>query len=257
MPKSFKTPKSNFTIVPNEILYDRSLSLRERGLWVTLASFSDRWKFSVNGIVTLVPDGKDAVNTAVKSLEEKGYITRPEQRRVSGKYAPSKWILNCPPRNSHTVTNDNNTFPTVFSSTGNPVAGNPVAASPISDKPMEENTAESITSREITEDKEIQTTTNDNYSDVVDLLKPFNLNEKTIDVIYRQASGDIEPIRNAVSMILSARKNPINNVAGFIIDCIKKGYVQTPYTPKQVNEFNNFEQRNYTSQEIDEIVGSN
>lgn len=80
--KLFKVERKEkgFTAISNSMFRDPNLSMKARGLLCTILSLPDDWDFSVNGILTLVPDGETAVRSAIKELIEYGYCTREEIR---------------------------------------------------------------------------------------------------------------------------------------------------------------------------------
>lgn len=73
-------------MVSNGILRDKELPLKERGLLVTLISLPDNWDFSISGLTSILPDGKDGVQNSLKTLEKKGYLTRYQRRKASGAF---------------------------------------------------------------------------------------------------------------------------------------------------------------------------
>lgn len=73
-------------MVSNGILRNKELPLKERGLLVTLLSLPDNWDFSISGLTTILPDGKDGIQSTLKSVENKGYLTRYQRRKASGEF---------------------------------------------------------------------------------------------------------------------------------------------------------------------------
>ncbi len=67
---------NNFTIISNEILRDKDISLKTKGLYVTIMGLPDTWEFSVSGISAILKEGKTAVYSALAELIEHGYCTR-------------------------------------------------------------------------------------------------------------------------------------------------------------------------------------
>lgn len=80
-----KTQK-NFTMISNNILRDKELSLKNRGLLCTLCSLPDGWDFSIAGLSAIIPDGKDAIRNSLFDLENIGYIKRTLTRGADGKF---------------------------------------------------------------------------------------------------------------------------------------------------------------------------
>lgn len=75
----------NYTVISNDCIRDSRLSFKARGLLVLLLSYPDGWKVNTEHLSTQSEkDGKSAVSSALKELEEIGYLER-KQTRVNGK----------------------------------------------------------------------------------------------------------------------------------------------------------------------------
>lgn len=77
----------NFTPVSNVPFRDKRLSLRARGLLATALTLPDDWTYSLAGLLSLFPDGKQALRAALAELEAAGYLTRTRENAVGGKFA--------------------------------------------------------------------------------------------------------------------------------------------------------------------------
>ena len=75
-----------FTIIPHNILTDKRLSMKTRGLLVTMLGLPPEWDYSVMGLTKILPDGKKAIGNAIKELEEFGYLVREQERSEGGKF---------------------------------------------------------------------------------------------------------------------------------------------------------------------------
>ena len=86
--------KDKFTVVANEIFWDKRLDYRSKGLLATLLALPDGWNFSVRGLEALVTpeDGekkgerKDTINTWLNKLENFGYLERIQAKDERGKF---------------------------------------------------------------------------------------------------------------------------------------------------------------------------
>lgn len=76
-----------FTIISSNILRDKNLSIRDRGLLCTLLSLPDNWEFSILGLTKILPDGKDTIRTSLQRLEKLGYLKRIQVKDSTGKFA--------------------------------------------------------------------------------------------------------------------------------------------------------------------------
>ena len=111
--------QGNYTIVSNGILKDQSLSLKDRGLIITLLSLPDNWAFTINGLSKIIPDGKDSIKNSLKHLEELGYVSKTQSRGEFGKYG--------------------NIVIEVHETPILPIVENPLTENPLTGKPVPEN----------------------------------------------------------------------------------------------------------------------
>lgn len=85
----------DYTIISNAIMRNRKLSLKAIGLLVSLLSRDEKtWNFSLKGESELHErDGIDSIRSAVKELEEQGYITREQRRDANGRISGTIWHI--------------------------------------------------------------------------------------------------------------------------------------------------------------------
>lgn len=112
--------KDNYTIISNSVLKNKNLSLKAKGLYAYMWSLPDDWDYSVAGLVTLLKEGKDAINEALKELEREGYLVRTILRK-GGKFSDMDYILHEFPQFS-------------------PFTENPQAEKPFTENPQQLNT---------------------------------------------------------------------------------------------------------------------
>lgn len=74
----------DYTCMSNYHFRDKELSLKAKGLLSLMLSLPDDWDYSVRGLATLSSDGEASVGTAIRELEEHGYVTR-TQIKENGK----------------------------------------------------------------------------------------------------------------------------------------------------------------------------
>lgn len=58
-----------FFIVGMDVAKDQRLSLTERGMLLTLLSLPPDWDFTVEGMIKILPDGRDRIRTAMNNLK--------------------------------------------------------------------------------------------------------------------------------------------------------------------------------------------
>ena len=87
--------RSSFTTVPNQVLNDKALSWKARGMFAYLCSKAtlEGWRFSKKMLVgQSEPDGEASYDSGLKELKTRGYLVIKKRRRADGKY-DYDWIL--------------------------------------------------------------------------------------------------------------------------------------------------------------------
>lgn len=65
---------NNFTTIDNTILRDKTITLKSKGLLLTVMGLPETWDFSVAGIVTVLKENGRAIYSAIKELRAAGYV---------------------------------------------------------------------------------------------------------------------------------------------------------------------------------------
>ena len=76
----------SFTVVTNNILRNKDLSMSAKGLLCTIFSLPPEWDYSFNGLVSICKEGKAAVRNAINELKEVKYIKISQFRNAKGYY---------------------------------------------------------------------------------------------------------------------------------------------------------------------------
>jgi hypothetical protein len=95
--------KDNFTIIPNDIIQNKSLSDRARFIFCYMASMPNDWKFYQGVMAKELGYTKDTLRKYIEELLETGYLNR-EQRREVGKFDSYDYTLNFSPCTKNTDT---------------------------------------------------------------------------------------------------------------------------------------------------------
>lgn len=111
----------NYTVMANYHLRDKELSCKAKGLMSFMLSLPDDWDYSVKGLVSCLMEGKEAVRSMLKELEDRGYLAREQARSTKGNFSGVEYVLHEMPV------------------TENPTTVNPSADNPITDRPIPEN----------------------------------------------------------------------------------------------------------------------
>ena len=116
--------QGNYVNVSKEIVMDRSLNLKDRGMLLTLLSLPDNWNFTAAGLAKILPDGKAAIYSSLDDLQKAGYLTKEQGRGEGGVFGANIIEIHekpCPPF------------------TDFPFADNPSPEKPFTEKPVPEN----------------------------------------------------------------------------------------------------------------------
>jgi len=87
----------NYTVINNTITRDNRLSWKAKGIWLYAFSRQDDWHFNTADLINQSTDGKDAIYSGLKELEEFGYLVR-DQPREKGKFQNADWIFHETPQ---------------------------------------------------------------------------------------------------------------------------------------------------------------
>lgn len=74
---------TGFTQVANQVLNDKAISLKAKGVYAYIYSKPDGWDFAIRRIAQDHSDGVDSTAAAIRELEKAGYIKR--SRMPSGR----------------------------------------------------------------------------------------------------------------------------------------------------------------------------
>lgn len=134
------THREHFTMLPNALLRDRTISLRARGLLAMALSNAVDWVVTKAWVEEQVPEGREAIRTAFRELESAGYAVMTEQRDLLGKIVSRTWTFYDTPvpvsdRSNSTETHStkNPTQPSV-NGDNNPSGGNTHCGKPAAKK---------------------------------------------------------------------------------------------------------------------------
>jgi len=76
--------KTNFTVLSNIPLRDKKLSLRSKGLLAFMLSLPENWDYTIRGLESVLKEGRDAIRSSIKELEESRYVVRRRVRDNKG-----------------------------------------------------------------------------------------------------------------------------------------------------------------------------
>ena len=124
-----------YTVMSNYHLKDRGLTLKSKGLLSMMLSLPDEWNYTTRGLAAICREGVDSIGTALRELEQAGYIIRSQLRDAKGRITDTEYVIYEQP---HTASPDH-------PDTENPYMGKPDVGSPDTGEPHTENPAQLIT----------------------------------------------------------------------------------------------------------------
>lgn len=93
MPKIKVQKSKNYTVISNNIFKNTQLSLKAKGLLSQMLSLPDDWDYTVAGLAKLSRDGRDSISSALKELENHGYLTRNRIRNAQGCIIDIEYVI--------------------------------------------------------------------------------------------------------------------------------------------------------------------
>ena len=125
---------SDYTVMSNYHLRDKRLSLKAKGLLSQMLSLPEDWDYTLAGLCYINRESKDAIRTAIRELEQAGYIRRRQTIDSGGKFAGNEYTIYERPQEP---------LP------GEPSSGNPTTGKPMPEKPTQQNIDRQNTDRQI------------------------------------------------------------------------------------------------------------
>lgn len=88
--------KCDFTQIPNGLLRDKRLSFKARGIMAMILTHHDGWDVSQEWIAQQGTEGREAVASAFRELEQLGYCAHGEHRNEQGRIIGHVWTFYWP-----------------------------------------------------------------------------------------------------------------------------------------------------------------
>lgn len=131
----FRVEKTkDFTVMSNHHLRNAKLSLKAKGLLSLMLSLPEDWDYTTKGLACICKDGVDSITTALKELEQHGYLTRQRLRYENGQLGDIEYTIHEKPVSAETEG--------ISPKRENPRQVNPKQAKPVLGKPEQENPAQ-------------------------------------------------------------------------------------------------------------------
>lgn len=185
-----------YTVMANFHLRDKNLSLKAVGLLSKMLSFNDGWQFSTRGLSAICKEGPDAILSALRELENYGYLVRHQARDEKGRMSGMVFEIYEKPQE-------------VLPEAGNPYTENPDADNPVTEKPYTGNPAQRNTDQVITE--KTNTSLNNYQSINLDGMDGMDMRSRyeelirdnlELDILAQSSRLDMDRINEMVEIML-------------------------------------------------------
>lgn len=81
-----RVSNTNYTTISNYVLRDSRLSLKAKGFLTTIFALPEDWDFSINGMVSIVKEGKSSIYSVISELKEMGYCVITQSKDEKGRF---------------------------------------------------------------------------------------------------------------------------------------------------------------------------
>ena len=81
-----RVSNTNYTTISNFVLRDSRLSLKAKGFLTTIFALPEDWDFSINGMVSIVKEGKSSIYSVISELREMGYCVITQSKDERGRF---------------------------------------------------------------------------------------------------------------------------------------------------------------------------
>jgi hypothetical protein len=78
--------EKNFTMISNDLINSKELSLEEKGLLIYILSLPDDWHLYKNSLASRTGEKPGTIDRIFKSLQEKGYIVSTQVKNGTGQF---------------------------------------------------------------------------------------------------------------------------------------------------------------------------
>ena len=130
----------DYTLMSNHHLRDKELSCKACGLLSKMLSLPEEWDYTTRGLAAICKDGVDSISSALKELEQRGYLVRTRIRDDKGRITDVEYNIYETPQTPAPDTDHPHTE--------NPDMDTPDTEAPCTENPAQLNTNKSNTQKE-------------------------------------------------------------------------------------------------------------
>ena len=129
----------DYTIMCNHHLKDTGLSLKAKGLLTIMLSLPETWNYTTRGLAAICKEGVDAISSAIRELEQAGYVVRRQLRDSRGRITDTEYVIYERPIGPDTPPPEPEGPDMPPPPPENPYVAGPDAAAPGAEKPAQLN----------------------------------------------------------------------------------------------------------------------
>lgn len=86
MKQTIKRERSHFSQITNELLGDKNLSLKAKGLYAFMYSKDDDWNFTIKSMSKQLKEGVDSIQSGLRELKNNGWLKYTKKSDGTGEY---------------------------------------------------------------------------------------------------------------------------------------------------------------------------
>ena len=84
---------TGFTVISNELMRDKRISLKAKGLQALILSLPPEWDMTIEGLSAICIECSDTISSILIELEAAGYLSRYRERNSNGRYGPMQYTF--------------------------------------------------------------------------------------------------------------------------------------------------------------------
>lgn len=217
----------NYTVVNNYIITDNQLSWKAKGIWLYAFSRPEDWQFYLSDLIQQSTDGREAVSSGLKELQEAGYLIRIQIKNDDGSFGRAEWTFFETPKSQEDTHKLKNKVPqTGFTVTVKPTTENQPLLNTDKNKVLKENNnaKPKVSLKGVPKERVVAPSLEN-----VHIEK--HLKEKLTE------DYEDEKINQAVESLIKST-DEIDNIYGWLKKCIERGGYSKPTTPEEKKEKN-------------------
>ena len=201
----FRVEKTNnYTVMSNYHLKDKDLSLKSKGLLSVILSLPSEWEYTTRGLAAISKEGVDSISTALKELENTGYLTRNKLRDERGRITDTEYVIYEYPQANPNMGKPNTLSP----DTEKPYTVNPQTENPCTILPAQYNTNQtnpkSVNPNGVNIHQSIATTDKHNTNEAMEIYSDIIKSNIDYEILCERYNRPVDEINEIFEIMLEA-----------------------------------------------------